>query len=242
MEYEDFVTGVRDITPAIPPNIPFGMLFGATAVEVGIAPLEAVGMSLFMFAGAGQLAAVDLLRTDTALPIVLITVMVINVRYMIYSASIAPLVRDLSRRWRAVMGYALFDINFAILTSKFQIDGETKESSSRVSNIHRGWYYLGLTVPAVGSFVIATYIGALAGGAIGDGLNLEFAIPLIFIALLAPSIENFGTLMTVIAATVVSVTTVGLPFNTGLLVAIICGVLAGVSVDNYDRIRTRVSP
>ncbi|MCW8173536.1 branched-chain amino acid ABC transporter permease [Natrialba swarupiae] len=126
MEYEDFVTGVRDITPAIPPNIPFGMLFGATAVEVGIAPLEAVGMSLFMFAGAGQLAAVDLLRTDTALPIVLITVMVINVRYMIYSASIAPLVRDLSRRWRAVMGYALFDINFAILTSKFQIDGKQR--------------------------------------------------------------------------------------------------------------------
>jgi len=47
-----FRSGVYDILPALPPNLPFGMIFGAAAVDVGISPLEATAMSLFVFAGA----------------------------------------------------------------------------------------------------------------------------------------------------------------------------------------------
>ncbi|WP_436933833.1 AzlC family ABC transporter permease [Halovenus marina] len=234
-ETAGFRSGVYDILPALPPNIPFGMLFGAAAADVGITPVEATAMSLFVFAGAAQLAAVDLLQTDTALPIILFTVLVINIRYVIYSASIAPLVQDLPRRWRAVMGFGLFDVNFAFFMDKFN-PGEAGSDEAEDSNIHKGRYYLGLTIPAVGSFVVATALGGFVGNAVGEELNLSFAIPLIFIAILAPLVDTRPAIVTVIVAAVVSIGAAGLPFNVGLLVAIFCAVCVGTIIENLDRI------
>jgi predicted branched-subunit amino acid permease len=229
-----FRSGVYDILPALPPNLPFGMLFGAAAVDVGISPLEATAMSVFVFAGAAQLAAVDLLRMDTALPIVFLTVVIVNVRYVIYSASVAPLVEDLPRRWRAVMGYGLFDVNFAFFVDRFGPAG-TDAGASDGTPVHRGWYYLGLTAPAVVTFVAGTSVGALVGSAVGDGLDLGFAIPLIFIALLAPSIDSRPAVVTVAVAGVVSVGAAGLPFNLGLLNAIFAAVAAGAVAESVGR-------
>jgi 4-azaleucine resistance transporter AzlC len=235
-----FRRGVYDILPALPSNLSFGMLFGAAAIEVGISPLEATAMSLFVFAGAAQLAAVDLLQADTALPVVLLTVLIINIRYVIYSASIAPLVQDLPRRWRAVMGYGLFDVNFAFFMDKFN-PAETDPEGVDDTNIHKGWYYVGLTMPAISSFVIATFVGALVGSTVGEELNLEFTIPLIFIAILAPLIDSRSAVVTVVVAAVVSIGATGLPFNLGLLAAIFCAVCVGAIVKNIDRLPFRVN-
>jgi len=233
-----FLSGVYDILPALPPNLPFGMIFGAAAVDVGISPLEATAMSLFVFAGAAQVAAVDLLQTDTALPVVFVTVVIVNARYVIYSASVAPLVQNLPRRWRAVMGYGLFDVNFAFFMDKFGPAG-TVSGAEDGQTLHRGWYYVGLTAPAVVTFVAGTSVGALVGSAVGEGLDLEFAIPLLFIALLAPSIDSGPAVVTVVVAAVVSTGAAGLPFNLGLLVAIFAAVCAGAVAETVDRPRLR---
>jgi predicted branched-subunit amino acid permease len=217
------------------------MLFGAAAADVGISPIEATGMSLFVFAGAAQLAAVDLLQTDTALPVIFATVLIINSRYVIYSASIAPLVQDLPRRWRAVMSYGLFDVNFAFFMDEFNpshtADGNPSDAADgNDAHAHKGWYYLGLTVPTVSSFVIATSLGALVGSAVGEELNLSFAIPLIFIAILAPLIDSRPAVLTVVVAAVVAIGAAGLPFNIGLLVAIFCAIFVGAVAKHVDRV------
>ncbi|MFB6092632.1 MAG: AzlC family ABC transporter permease [Haloquadratum sp.] len=223
MDRSEFVAGLRDAAPTLPPNVPFGMLFGATAVQVGIDPAAATALSLFTFAAMAQMAAVELLRSGAELPVVLATILLINLRYVVYSASLAPEVRHLSRRWRTLIAYPLFDISYALSIAHF---AETDREAG-----HRGWYFLGAALPMVGVFVTGTLAGALAGTALGGGLHLSFAVPLIFIALLIPSIDGLPGVLTAAGAAFVAVATAGLPFNLGLLAAAIVGTAVGALVD-----------
>lgn len=230
--------GVVDAAPAVPPGVPLGMVFGATAVEVGIDPLAATAMSVFTFAGAAQVAAVELLRSDADLSVALLTVLLLNLRYVVYSASLVRKVEDMSRRWRAVMAYALFDVNFALAINRFRRgDGPAEradgEGGTGITGDARGWYYVGATVPLVGSFAAATLAGALAGTAVGTGLDLGFAIPLVFTALLVPRLESDAALAAAGVAAVVVVAGADLPFNAGLLVAAAVGTVAGVLTKRY---------
>lgn len=217
MDRSAFLAGVRDVLPVVASNVPLGMLFGATAVQVGFDPVAAVALSLFSFAALAQLTAVELLQSETALAVVLATVLLINARYVIYSAALAPRVEDLPRRWRAVIAYPLFDLNFALATTHFD---ESPED-------HRGWYYLGVSLPIVVSFVASTAAGALVGGVLGRGLQLDFAISLVFVVVLTAQVDDRRALAVAAVAAVVSTAGVGLPFNLGLLVATLAGTAVG---------------
>lgn len=251
MDRPAFVDGLRDAAPAVPPHVPFGMLFGATAVEVGFDPAAATALSLFAFAGAAQMAAVELLADGAALPVVLVTILLLNLRYVIFSASLVPEVRHLPASWRAVIAYPLFDITYALAAARFREDdaargtgspstaaGATSDAAGATSDAadpsrevgHRGWYYLGTAVPLVGALTVFTLAGALVGRAFGQGLSLSFAVPLIFISLVAPTIDSTPTAVTAGVATLVAVVGAGLPFNAGLLIAAVCGTAAGAVV------------
>lgn len=220
MSRADLLAGARDAAPAVPPNVPFGMIFGATAVAVGFDPAQATAMSVFIFAGAAQLAAVELLQADAVLPVVLATAFVLNLRYVVYSASLASMVRDLPLRWRAAMGYGLFDINYALAAARFRDGG--------AADVHRGWYYLGATLPLVLALAVGTLAGALLGRAVGADLGLSFLVPLVFVALVVPMLGDRSSRLTAVVAGSVAVAGVGLPLNLGLLVATACGVAAGL--------------
>lgn len=229
MSRSDLLVGVRDAAPAVPPNVPFGMLFGATAAEVGFAPVEATAMSVFIFAGAAQMAAVELLQSGAVLPVVLATAFVLNLRYVVYSASLAPVVRDLPTRWRAAMGYGLFDVNYALTVATFGGDRERPgPADGAPRDRHPGWYYLGATLPLVAALAVGTLAGALLGASFGGGLDLAFAIPLIFVALAVPMIGDRTSLLAAAVSAVVAVLGAGLPVNLGLLLATGCGVAAGL--------------
>lgn len=232
MARSELLAGVRDAAPAAPPGIVLAMLFGATAVEVGFSPAAATALSLFTFAGAAQMAAVELLRGDADLSIVLLTFLLINLRYVIYSATLSIQAKDMSLRWRAVLSYALFDVNFALTTARFD-DGELGPESGSASGARRGWYYVGATTVLVGPFAVSTLVGALAGQVIDEGLGLSFAIPLIFVALVVPRLSDRASAVTAGIAAVVAVVAAGLPFNAGLLVAAVFGTAAGVLTQRY---------
>lgn len=215
----DFASGARDAAPAVPPNVSFGMIFGATAVSVGMSPLAATAMSALVFAGAAQMAAVELIGREATLAVVLATIGLLNLRYVIYSASITPYVRHLPTRWKAVIAYPLFDINYALSVATFEGD----------ASVHRGWYYAGASAVLVGTWVLATLAGALLGAAVARDLGLEFVVPLVFLALLAPMVEDRPGAAAALVGGAVAVLGVELPFNAGLLVAAVCGVAAGAA-------------
>lgn len=227
MDRSAFLAGVRDVAPAVPANVPLGMLFGATAVQVGFDPASATALSLFGFAAVAQLTAVQLLQGGAALPVVLATIVLVNLRYVIYSATLVPKVEHLSRRWRAVIAYPLFDVNFALAEARF---GEVGREEG-----HRGWYVLGTSAPVVVSFAASTTAGAVAGTVVGAGLHLEFAIPLVFIAVLVGQVDDASAVAAALVAGAASVVGAGLPVNLGLVVAAVVGTAVGVAVEYGPR-------
>lgn len=223
MHWSSFTAGVHDVTPALPANATIGVLFGASAVQVGITSAPATAFSLFAMAARAQLAAVELLQNDATLPVVLATILLINLRYVTFSAAIAPKIEHLSGRWRAIIAYPLIDITYAFADARF--------SASDPAEIHRGWYYLGISLPWVVVYVATTFAGTLLGQAVGDEFHLDFMIPLIFIALLVPQVEARAGLLAALAAGGVAVLAAGLPFNLGLLAASLVGAGVGGVID-----------
>ena len=222
MSGSSFRAGVRDVAPALPADATIGMLFGASAVQVGLTPTSATAFSVLAVAARAQLAAVELLRTDAALPVVVATILLINVRYVTFSAALAPRVAHLSRPWRAVVAYSVIDITYAVAETRFGSDRD---------DLHRGWYFLGIGVVWVGTYGVATLAGTLLGRVVGTGLRLEFVIPLLFIALLVAQIESLQGHLAAASAALAVLVVGGLPFNLGLLVAALVGAAVGAAAD-----------
>lgn len=219
----DFVAGARRMAPLVTGAFPFAFVVGVTAVQTGFTPLQTVAMSVVVFAGPAQLAAIDLMGRTAPVAVVLFTVVVINLRFLMYSASIALHFRPLPRLSKLIGAYLLTDQAYAVSIVEFRTTSPVERS--------RAWFFLGAGLVMWSSWQLGTVGGVVVGTAIPDGIGLEFVIPLMFMALLFPAIED-GTLALVAAVTgVVSAAGAILPYNLGLLIGALAGVAAGVIVD-----------
>ncbi|MDB9278907.1 AzlC family ABC transporter permease [Halorubrum ezzemoulense] len=215
---EDLLAGVRDVSPLMLGVAPFALVAGIAAVDAGLGLAEAVGMSVIVFAGASQLAALELLGENAPLAVVVGTAAVINLRMLMYSASIAPHFADYGRRLRAGLAYLLTDQAYALSVAEFD---ENPDRS-------RWRYYLGAAAPLWIVWQIGTVVGVVLGAGVPDAWGLTFAVPLVFLALLVPAMKDRPTTVAGVAGGAVAVVAAGLPLNLGLLVGALCGVAAGL--------------
>src|SRR5215213_2123359 len=155
-----FVAGAKDIVPVLLALIPFGVAFGATAIDNGLSTIEALGMSVFVFAGAAQLAAIPLLSAGASVAVVILTVLIINLRLTLYSASMAPHFGRLPAGWKGLLSYLLTDQAYAATITRFD-DGETREPDKH-------WYYLGVGLAIWVAFQVATMTGIFLGALASD--------------------------------------------------------------------------
>lgn len=216
-----FVAGVTDVAPMLPGFVPFGMIVGAAAIDAGIPASQTVVMSLLMYAGAAQLAAIELLRTGAPAVIVVFTALVINVRFMIFSASLAPHFRGLSTRWKWSLANLVVDSSYALSITAFTGDEST----------NKRWYFLGVALPGWLNWQLATVAGIVLGARIPDSWQLDFAVPLVFMALLFASIEDRATAGAALVAGAIAVVAVDVPFQAGVVVATIAGIAIGALVE-----------
>jgi len=219
---ESFFEGVRTVGPVLVGVVPFGMIAGAAAVRVGLSGLQAVGLSVFVFAGASQLAAIELLGQGAPVAVVVVTALVINLRMTMYSASVAPYFRDLATRVRAGLAYLLTDQAYALSVTRFRRD----------EPVDRRWYYLGTAAPLWVVWQAATVTGVVAGARLPESLPLEFAVPLTFLALLVPSVSDSPSAAAAAAAGTVAVVGADLPLNLGLITGAAVGVVTGLVVES----------
>jgi 4-azaleucine resistance transporter AzlC len=215
-----FVSGARAIVPVLLALIPFAIAFGTSAKGIGLSAIEALGMSVFVFAGAAQLAAVQLISTGASAAIVVLTVLVTNLRLTLYSASLVPHFRPLPVGWKALLAYLLTDQAYAATITRFD-GGKTREPDKR-------WFFLGVALAIWVTFQVATVLGVFLGAFVSEGWSLDFVLPLIFIALAVPAIKDRLTGTAAISAGAASVFCAALPLNLGLIAAALVGVLGGL--------------
>jgi 4-azaleucine resistance transporter AzlC len=213
--------GARAVVPVLLGVIPFGLVAGAAAVRAGLSGLEAVGLSVIVFAGASQLAAIELFGQDAHAAVIVATALVINLRMTMYSASIAPYFQGVSTRMRAGLAYLLTDQAYALSVARFRTD----------EDVDRAWFYLGAAAPIWVVWLICTVIGIVVGARVPDALPLEFAVPLTFLALLVPTITDSPSALAAAIGGTAATVGAGLPLNLGLITGAVVGVLAGLLVE-----------
>lgn len=217
---EEFVLGVRDTFPLVLGAMPFGVIFGALAINAGLTPAGAMGMSLLVFAGSAQFIATGLLAQGVGPGLIIATTFIVNLRHALYSASLAPFMRHLSHRWLLPLGFWLTDETYAVVVRRYQADGEGRL---------RHWYFLGSAVFMYLNWQLCTLVGIVAGqrleGAADWGLDVAMVVT--FIGIVVPLIDSRPMLLAALTAGLTAVLGAGLPHQLGLLVAAVLAIVVG---------------
>jgi 4-azaleucine resistance transporter AzlC len=212
---------VRAVLPLVLSAIPFGILYGALAMEAKLSPGAAIAMSMFVFAGSSQFVGANLVRNLAPVPVIVLTTFVVNLRHALYSATLAPYLKHLGQKWLLPLGFLLTDEAFAVTISRFE--GEHGDSP------YRHWYMFGAELAMYLNWQACTIIGVLAGSLMGDtaGLGLDFAMSVTFIGIVVPLIRNRPMVVAAVVAGVVALLTFQLENKVGLMLSAAAGITAG---------------
>jgi len=213
------LAGFLDTLPILPGVLPFGMIYGGAAVAAGLTPLQAQGLSLTIFAGASQVAAVDLMARGAAWFTVLAAVLVINSRFVIYGASLAQKLPRQNRIMGVVTSFLLTDQAYAVTMAHSDTESDPRRLVS---------YYFGSALSLWTVWQIGTAGGILLGSVVPPSWELEFSIPLMFLALLVPVLKDRPSWVAAAVAGIVVLVGKGLPYNLGLIVGSAAGITAGL--------------
>ncbi len=223
-EARAFWLGFGAALPMLIVIVPFGLLFGVVASEAGWGLAETMAMTVLVIAGASQFTAVQLLSEHAPLLIVIATGLAVNLRMAMYSAAMAQHVGALSFWRRALVAYTLTDQTFGTTIGVF-------EGRPRASAAWKVAYYFGAAVPVCVPWYFATWLGAVAGGAIPDALALDFAVPITFLALVAPALRSLPHLAAAAVSVGVSLALAWMPYNLWLLIAALLAMATGAFVE-----------
>lgn len=184
--------------------IGFGFVYGLSARQAGLSPLEAMAMSTIVFAGAAQFAAVGYVASGVAWPAIVLLTALLNARHLLYSAALGPWLRGVPVARRAGMAHLLTDEAFALSSAHFRRLGRADE---------RG-YWLGAIASTFIPWNLATLAGVILGGQIPDParLGVDVIFPAAMIGLAVGLISGrrelvaaiVGGLIAVVAAVAVS--------------------------------------
>src|SRR3989442_5215452 len=171
--------------------VPWGIVTGVAMVSAGLTPVERIATGMLDMASSSQLAILPLLIAKAPLWVMYATALVVNLRYVIYSAVLAPHFEHLSRPWRALLSYITVDGMFALFVGRFRPgDG----------NPHKHWFFLGGSLVMWGAWQLSSWVGIFGGALIPKEWRLEFAATLGLIALLIPLLFDRAVMLGAIAA------------------------------------------
>lgn len=217
----DFRSGVTDMAPLLPAGAIVGAVTGIAATATGLAPTEAIAMSVIVYYPSVMLTAFVLLEAATPGIVLVVTSLVVGSRSVMYSLSLAPHFSRFSTAWKCVLAYLLWTPVYAFSIERY-------ESNRRVDK--RG-YYLGTAVPLWLTVQLSVAAGVFFGRGVPPDWQLDFVIPLAFIALLMRFLEDVPTKGAALAAGGVALIAGGAPLNAGLIVAAIGGTVTGLLLD-----------
>ena len=215
--FKIFLKGIIDVSPLMIPVVPFGLIFGVLAVDVGFTPIETMCMSLIIFGGASQIVLLQLFSGGASSLVIISSVGAVNSRHLLYGAVVSEHLSDLKLIWKIIISYFLIDQAFARSNEYFKKNKDDNKYFHLIGGGATCWIIWQST----------TFLGIILGSAIPEELGLSFAIPLTFLALLIDDLRKFINLIVIIVSGIVA--TFGyniIPFKAYVIVAAFIGLLS----------------
>lgn len=217
----DFLAGVRDIALVVPGPFSVSLISTVAAMSAGLTAIQAYVMIGVTFAGASQLAALELMASEAAVVVIVATALIINARFAIFSASLAPHFREFSSRWRWLLGVVLSTPASVLALARFNEDEGVDTRS----------YYLGAALTLWGTWQLGSLLGVALGTRVPDLPGVDFVVPLVFIGLLFSTIDTRSTAVAAAVGGLVAIAGAGLPLDLGFVVGTTGGIVAGQLVE-----------
>jgi 4-azaleucine resistance transporter AzlC len=219
---KNFWAGIRAEFPLLVGVFPFGMIYGALALDAGLSKSASQLMSAIVFAGSSQFVTAQLVHESAPGLVIVLTIAVVNLRHMLYSASLAPYLAPLSTRWKLLLSYLLTDEAYAPSILKYE-----KEGAQPFSH----WFLFGAGLALWATWQVSTAFGIFLGAAIPDSWSLDFALPLTFIAMVMPALKNRPAIGAAVSAGGVALAANSLPYRLGLILAALVGIAVGTLLE-----------
>ncbi len=213
-----YFAGVRDTITVVPSYLPFALVCGVASVNAGLTTGAALAMPALVFGGSSQAVVTQFIQNSASIWVAILSGCVVNLRMAVYSAAMAPKLRGLSTARRMAAAFFLVDNTFALMQ---------KRSDANPHDAHLLAYYAGLSSMVWPFWVVFCTIGIFAGSIVPTAWQLDFAIPLSFIAICATAVRSLPTGASAIVGGMASLLLFDLPLKLGLVVACLIGLIAG---------------
>lgn len=221
---------MRDTLPLLLGALPFALIYGTLAAGSGLSAAAALAMSALVFAGSSQFIAVGLIAAQTPVAIIVFTTLIVNLRHLLYSATLLPYLKDLPQRWRVPLAFWLTDETFAVSVHRY---GKPDASPCK------HWYQFGSSIAMYLNWQLWCAVGLLLGNRIPDAQDwgLDVAMPVTFIGMLIPFLNGQPAVVCALTAGIASLLTIDLPYRLGLVVSALAGVGSGIAAQRAARAR-----
>lgn len=220
--HSEFLHGVRDELPILLGVVPFGMIYGVSAISAGIPASIAQAMSCIVFAGSAQFVIAQLIAAGTPALVVILTAFIVNIRHVLYSASVSPYTSKLHTLWKWLLAYLMTDEAYAVTILHYQQPGD---------NGLRHRYFLGAGLALWTIWQLSTAAGIFLGGHIPASWSLDFTSTLTFIALVVPALKDRVSTATALASALAALLVIALPLKLGIAVAALVGIAVGLTLE-----------
>ncbi|PWQ95944.1 AzlC family ABC transporter permease [Leucothrix arctica] len=224
----EFLAGARHTTPLIIAATPFAVIYGALAIANGIPEWVIMAMSIFVFAGASQFIAVALIASGTPFAVIVLTVFVVNLRHLLYSASLMPQLAHVPRLLRVPMAFWMTDETFAII--KHRQTGDNDQAGFIP-------YYLGSALFMYSNWFFFSWVGMAMGQSIPDIANwgLDVAMVVAFVGIVVPALQRRADWACAFTAAISICLTHDWPHQTGLLFSSLLAIGVAMVIEYLQR-------
>ena len=225
-KFSEFKNGCLQEIPLQLGVFPFGIAYGILGIEVGLTNIQTYLLSIIIFAGVSQIVFAQLFSTFTPSFMIVGTIGIVNLRHILYGVSLSSYLKKLSLKWRMILSYLITDEAFAISYKRFSEEKKTK---------YMHFHLLGSGITLWISWQISTLIGIFIGPSIPISLNLEYVIPLSFIAIVVVSINTKIKLIVFIMSALFSILLRDLPWNLWIITSALISIIIGVLISNFRK-------
>lgn len=223
----EFLAGVKAVLPIALGVAPFGLIFGVLAIDSGLPPLLAWSTSFLIFAGSAQFLSMPMFAAGEPAIVLIMTAFIINLRHLLYSASMSSHAQHLPLKWKLILSYFLTDEAYAPTILHYKTD------PTPVTNKH--WYWLGTGLAMWVQWQFFTAIGVFFGAQLPEVPGLWFTLALTFVGMIVPSLVSRPAVGSALAGGITAVITFSLPYKLNLIIAAIVGISVGLLLESLEK-------